>query len=168
MLYALCEFFARSRALARRRAAVRTLPGADWVRNPSLCARGSPYTWRGDTRGATPQRLHTHHAHMTFSPATHSLHFACVCYPTAASVFIYALIFFHNGVAQRTLETVCVIDDKTKYSARWFPYFWNSKSIIVSRRVQKYHCDKNNGSLNEIFLYKIIQSVVKGNKYCIV
>lgn len=38
--------------------------------------------------------------------------------PAAASVFICALIFFHNGRAQRTLETVCVIDDKTKYSAR--------------------------------------------------
>lgn len=33
-------------------------------------------------------------------------------------VFIYTLTFFHNGRMQRTLETVCVIDDKTKHSAR--------------------------------------------------
>lgn len=54
-----------------------------------------------------------------------------VCRPTAASVFIYALNIFYNTPERRTLETVCVIDDKTKYSACRFPYFWrNTKSFL--------------------------------------
>lgn len=76
---------------------------ADWTGNPSRSA----YVAQGEVEYIC------HNSH--------------VCRATAASSFcIYALIFFHNARMQRTLETVCVIDDKTKHSARWFPYFWNT------------------------------------------
>lgn len=121
--------FSSSRALARRRRPCEPFPRADWV---SAFARvcGSAYMRLRRGCSAAEGRARSRRS-PTYVLALLRRVFACV--PTAVRqlrqfLYTFALIFFHNGVTQRTLETVCVIDDKTKYSARWFPYFWRTQT----------------------------------------
>lgn len=86
----------------------------DRVRNPSLRTMCEGHPRRLRNAPSAPQRA----AHTPFRAASPARYISHVCRSTAASVFIYALIFFHNIRMLGTLETVCVIDDKTKYSAR--------------------------------------------------
>lgn len=95
-----------------------------------LCARGSRKIRTGLTTSSPPALGPALRPFGTRARLRYNSH---VCRPTAASVFIYALIFFHNERTQRTLETVCVIDDKTKYSTQWFPYFWRMKESVKKK-----------------------------------
>jgi hypothetical protein len=130
--------FLSSRALARRRRPCEPFPRSDWGRNPSFLRPVPGYVHKGHptlalpasqrpTSQGLPSRLSSS---ASAAPARYISH---VCRPTAASVFIYALIFFHNIRSLGTLETVCVIDDKTKYSAWWFPYFWRIRFYLLTK-----------------------------------
>lgn len=127
LLYSLCEFFASSRALARRRRPCEPFPRASWEPFPlALCARVAPHepcTLHCGTQRHISAQTPSAYVILAFTSPCYISH---VCRPTAACSFYIRSHIFSQWTIQRTLETVCVIDDKTKYSARWFPYFWRT------------------------------------------